>query len=80
MAKLMNISDNIHKNMQTKLEMCYNRFDPLAERWESLTPGSLCSARAARLNEQEQFLHGKMEQIYQDRMLSMQHAIQLAIL
>ena len=25
MAKLMNISDNIHKNMQTKLEMCYNR-------------------------------------------------------
>ena len=78
MAKLMNISDNIHKNMQTKLEMCYNRFDPLAERWESLTPGSLCSARAARLNEQEQFLHGKMEQIYQDRMLSMQHAIQLA--
>ena len=78
MAKLMNISDNIHKNIQSKLEMCYNRLDPLAEKWESLTPAALCAARADRLNEQVQSLQTGMKRIYQDRLLAMRHAMQLA--
>ena len=78
LAKLMNISDNIHKNMQTRLEMCYNKFNPLAERWAVLNPDSLCAARAERLHEYRQSLRAKMDRIYQDRLLSMQHAMQLA--
>lgn len=78
LAKLMNISGNIHKNMQTKLEMCYNRFDPLAVRWSTLTPSSLCDARKEQLDQQTNQLRTSMAQIYEKRRLVMQHAMQLA--
>lgn len=78
LAKLMNISDNIHKNIQTKLEMCYNSFNPLAARWSILTPESLCSARVKDLEDKKHAAQEEMKRIYENRLLSMQHAMQLA--
>ena len=76
--QLMNISNNIHKNMQTKLEMCYNKLDSLSTRWSTLTPESICTAREEKIKEQTIALKRNMEQIYQARALSLQHAAQLA--
>lgn len=76
--QLMNISDNIHKNMQTKLEMCYNKFDSLSIRWSALTPQSICAAHEDKIKEQTAALKRNINQIYQTRVLSLQHAAQLA--
>lgn len=49
LQKIYNIFTSIHENMQTRLEMCYNRFILLNQQHKQLTPAVLCAQRTVSL-------------------------------
>ena len=54
LQKICNLFANIHENMQTRLDLCYNNFNALCARKAAATPRGICEPRRRRLAETAQ--------------------------
>lgn len=78
LEKIMNISTNIQQNIQARLEMCYNRFEQLNNKRQSITPGTLCQPRQQVLQQQQQRLQNTVAHLLEQSALQLQHRAALA--
>lgn len=51
LKEIMNISVNIHKNMQSRFKLCYNDFNELKLQRDGISPTMLCDSRKVQLEK-----------------------------
>ena len=64
--------------IQARLEMCYNRFEQLNNKRQSITPGTLCQPRQQVLQQQQQRLQNTVAHLLEQSALQLQHRAALA--
>ena len=78
LRSIMNISDNIHKNMQDRLEICYNELNDLVRQRQQVTPVSVCAPRSTLLQALQSVRSQAMQQKKANAQTQLRHAASLA--